>query len=384
MKIRIIGSAHPLRGGGISTFNEVLAGALQAEGHDVEIWSFSLQYPAVLFPGKSQRTDEPAPPGLRIRSVINSVNPLNWLHVGKLLRDDRPDLIIVRFWTPFMGPAFGTILRSVRKNGHSRIIAITDNVVAHEKKAVDLMFTKYFFKPVHGFVTMSGEVMKDLRRLTDKPAVQLFHPLYDNYGEKLERAEALRSLELDPTKRYVMFFGFIRKYKGLDLLLEAMADAAVRETGIHLIVAGEYYGDKELYEGLIAKLGLANRVHLFTDFIPNGELRRYFGAADCVVLPYRTATQSGITQTAYHFERGMVATRVGGLPEFVEDGKTGIICEPEPAAIAKALVRYFEPGIPELESNLKAAKAKYSWPVFIEKLMGFACRDFECRDGVPA
>lgn len=372
MKIRIIGSAHPLRGGGISTFNEVLAGALQEQGHDVEIWSFSLQYPSILFPGKSQRTDEPAPPGLRIRSIINSVNPLNWISVGKKLRDDRPDLIIVRFWTPFMGPAFGTILRSVRKNKHTRILAITDNVVAHEKKAVDLMFTRYFFKPIHGFVTMSGEVMKDLRKLTEKPAAQLFHPLYDNYGEKMNREIALKSLELDPAKRYVMFFGFIRKYKGLDLLLEAIAKPEVSAANIHMIVAGEYYGDKEMYEDLILKLDLQNRVHLFTDFIPNDELRRYFGAADCVVLPYRTATQSGITQTAYHFERGMVATRVGGLPEFVEDGKTGIICEPDPAAIATALVKYFEPGIPDLHENLLAAKARYSWPVFIEKLLAFA------------
>jgi D-inositol-3-phosphate glycosyltransferase len=372
MKIRIIGSAHPLRGGGISTFNERLAGILQEQGHDVAIYSFSLQYPSILFPGKSQRTDEPAPAGLKIHSIINSVNPLNWFSVGRKLRDEKPDLVIVRFWTPFMGPAFGTVLQVARKNRHTRILAITDNVVAHEKKAADLILTKYFFKPVHAFLTMSSEVMRDLRAITQKPAVQLFHPLYDNYGEQMPREEALRSLSLDPAHRYIMFFGFIRKYKGLDLLLEALADPATEAADIHLIVAGEYYGDQELYEGLIRKHRLENRVHLFTGFIPNDEIRRYFGAADCVVLPYRTATQSGITQTAYHFGRGMVATRVGGLPEFVEDGVTGILCEPQPAAIAQALVRYFEPGIPHLEENLTTAKEKYSWPVFTEKLLAFA------------
>jgi len=371
MKIRIIGSAHPLRGGGISTFNERLAGILQEQGHDVAIYSFSLQYPSILFPGKSQRTDEPAPAGLTIHSIIYSVNPLNWLSTGRKLRAEKPDLVIVRFWTPFMGPAFGTILRQVRKNRHSRILAITDNVVAHEKKAADLILTKYFFKPVHAFLTMSSEVMRDLRAITPKPAVQLFHPLYDTYGSQMPRSEALRSLNLDPSHRYVMFFGFIRKYKGLDLLLEALADPKTEAADIHLIVAGEYYGDQDLYEGLIRTHELEKRVHLFTGFIPNNEVRRYFGASDCVVLPYRSATQSGITQTAFHFERGMVATRVGGLPEVVQDGVTGILCEPEPAAIAQALVRFFEPGIPALEEHMKAAKKNYSWPVFTEKMLAF-------------
>ncbi len=373
MKIRIIGSAHPLRGGGISTFNERLAEVLQSEGHDVAIYSFSLQYPAMLFPGKSQKTDEPAPAGIRILSIINSVNPLNWQKVGRQLAAELPDIIIVRFWTPFMGPCFGTILRMVRRNRHTRIIAITDNVVAHEKRAADLALTKYFFGPVHGFLTMSGEVYKDLRRITDKPAKQLFHPLYDNYGEALSRNEALSLLQLPPDNKYALFFGFIRKYKGLDLLLEAMADKRLAVAGIHLIVAGEYYGDKEFYEGLIIKCGIADRVHTFTEFIPNDEVKRYFSGADCVVLPYRSATQSGITQVAYHFERGMVATNVGGLPEFVRDGETGFICEPAPESIADALLEFFTPGgLPHLAQNLAAYRQHYSWTSFSDALIDFA------------
>lgn len=373
MKIRIIGSAHPLRGGGISTFNERLAEELQHAGHDVVIYSFTLQYPAILFPGKSQHTDEPAPPGIRIRSIINSVNPLNWIKVGRRLCAERPDIIIVRFWTPFMGPCFGTILRMVRRNRFTRIIAITDNVVAHEKKAADAVLTKYFFGPIHGFVTMSAEVFRDLRSLTAKPALQLFHPLYDNYGPAIPRGEALAQLGLPDDAKYVLFFGFIRKYKGLDLLLEALADKRLAVAGIRLIIAGEYYGDQDFYEGIIARHQLGDRVHRFTDFIPNEDVKLFFSAADCIALPYRSATQSGITQVAYHFGRGMVATRVGGLPEAVQDGETGILCEPDPASIAEALLAFFTPGgLPNLETHLAEARDRYSWKRFSESILAFA------------
>jgi len=372
MKIRILGSAHPLRGGGISTFNERLAREFQDAGHDVVIYSFSLQYPSLLFPGKSQFTTEPAPLGIRILSVINSVNPANWIKVGKQLKKEEADLIIVRFWTPFMGPAFGTILRIAKRAG-TQILAITDNVVAHEKKPSDLLLTRYFFKSVDRFVTMSSEVMKDLQSLTHKPALQLFHPLYDNYGEGLPRLEALGILGLNPGRKYIMFFGFIRKYKGLDLLLEAMSDPRIRKENIDLIVAGEYYGDREWYEGIISKNQINDRVHLFTDFIPNDKVRIFFSAADCIVLPYRSATQSGITQVAYHFERGMVATRVGALPEAIKDGETGILCDVNPTAIASALLSYFDPSsLPGLQQHLTSEKQQYSWSRFIEALLNFA------------
>ena len=376
MKIRIIGSAHPLRGGGISTFNERLAEVLQQQGHDVAIYSFSLQYPSILFPGKSQHTTEPAPKNLRIFSIINSVDPLSWVRVGRKLKKEKPDLIIVRFWTPFMGPAFGTILRIARKNNRSRILAITDNVVAHEKKISDLILTRYFFKSVDRFVTMSSEVMKDLRSITNKPARQLFHPLYDNYGAAIPRDQALEKLRLDPAKNYALFFGFIRKYKGLDLLLQAMASAQIAGTNIELIVAGEYYGDRDFYEKIITDNKLENRVHLFTDFIPNDEVKIYFSAADCIVLPYRSATQSGITQIAYHFGRGMIATNVGGLPEAVQQGKTGLVCSPDSESIASGLVTFFtKERLPDLERHLSEARKKYSWETFATCLLDFACDD---------
>lgn len=364
MKIAIIGSAHPLRGGGISTFNERMAEVLQAESHDVTIWSFSLQYPSFLFPGKNQFTDEPAPKGLHIKTCINSINPLNWLSVGNQIKKEKPDLVLVRYWLPFMGPAFGTILRRIKSNKHSKIICIADNIIPHEKRPGDKQFTAYFIKPVDGFVTMSREVLKDTQSLTKKPAIFQPHPLYDNFGPALSKEAARRKLNLPPGK-YLLFFGFIRKYKGLDILLEAMADERLKQQDIRLIIAGEYYEGKEACEAIIAQQNLADRVFAFTDFIPNEAVRDYFSAADLVVQPYRSATQSGITQIAYHFEKPMVVTNVGGLPEVVPDGKTGFVTGPEPRAIADAIIRFYEEGIPDLEIHLKEEKKKYSWAEFV-------------------
>ncbi len=371
MKIAIIGPAHPLRGGGISTFNERLATVLQQQGHVVTIYSFSLQYPSFLFPGKSQFTEEPAPEGLKILPLINSIHPFNWLKVGNRIRDDRPDLVVVRYWLPFMGPSLGTILRRVRKNNHSRIVCIADNVIPHEHRPGDKQFTRFFIKPVDAFITMSRDVLRDLQRITDKPALFTPHPVYDNYGEPLDKKEACSKLGLNPADRYLLFFGFIRKYKGLDLLLQAMQDERVKETGVKLIIAGEYYDDPSEYADLLHQV--RERVHLFTDFIPNDEVRNYFSAADLIVQPYRSATQSGITQVAYHFEKPMVVTKVGGLSEVVIDGKTGFVTEPRADAIATAISRFFDrEGIPDLESNLQLQKQEYSWERFTRTLMALA------------
>jgi len=373
MNITIIGSAHPLRGGGISTFNERLAEVLQEQGHNVVIYSFSLQYPSFLFPGKSQFTDEPAPKGLTIRSVINSINPLNWISVGNRLKKEKPDLIIVRFWLPFMGPCFGTILRLVRKNKHTKIVAITDNVIPHEARPGDMAFTKYFLKSADAFVAMSKEVLKDLGTFTNKPSAFSPHPVYDNYGSAVSKADACKRLGIDPEEKYILFFGFIRKYKGLDILLEAMNDERIKSAGIKLIVAGEYYDAKESYQQQIADYGIAGNVHLFTEFIPNDDIRYYFSAADLVVQPYRSATQSGITQVAYHFEKPMVVTNVGGLPEVVPDGKTGFVTNPDATEIATAILKFYEQdSLPQLEQNIATEKQKYSWGTFTGNLFKVA------------
>lgn len=367
-QVVIIGPAHPLRGG-LSTFDHRLCKQFKEEGYDCCIYSFSLQYPSFLFPGTSQYTTEPAPEGIEIYSVINSIHPFNWIQVGNTLKNLKPDLIIVRFWLPFMGPALGTILRRVKKNKHTRVIAITDNVIPHEKRPGDTPFTRYFLKACDGFVTMSEKVMADLRSFeVDKPAKQAAHPLYDNFGEPISKAAARAHLGLKPDEKIALFFGFIRKYKGLDLLLEAMQEIRKDPRNIKLMVAGEYYEDEKEYNELIARLGIGDSLIMRTQFIPDSEVKYYLCAADVVVQPYRNATQSGVTPLAYHFEVPMVVTNVGGLPSLVPHDKVGLVCEPNPAAIATAVKEFFDKGEQYFLPALRMEKQKYSWHTLAETI----------------
>lgn len=360
-KIVIIGPGHPLRGG-LATFNQRLAKQFIDEGHQCSIYSFSLQYPGFLFPGKTQYTDEPAPQNLAIHSVINSVNPFNWIKIGNQLKKERPDTIIVRFWLPFMGPALGTILRKVQKNKHTRIICIADNVIPHEKRPGDKAFTSYFLKSCDAFITMSEKVMSDLRLFEKiKPAQLVSHPLYDNFGAIISKEEARRKLGIDSRESIILFFGFIRKYKGLDLLFEAMADERIKKSGIKLLIAGEFYEDAKQYQEQIDRLGIRSQLLLKTDFIPDSEVKYYLCAADAVIQPYRNATQSGVTPLAYHFEKPMVVTNVGGLPSLVPDRKVGLVVDPTAAAIATGILNFYQLGENYFIPHLRNEKQKYSW-----------------------
>lgn len=360
-QVLIIGPAHPLRGG-LATFNQRLAKEFNDNGDQCSIVSFSLQYPSFLFPGTTQYSSEPAPKGITINTLINSVNPLNWIKVGNKIRKWNPDIIIVRYWLPFMGPALGTILRRVRKNRHTKIICIADNVIPHEHRPGDNAFTKYFLKSCDGFITMSEKVLTDLRKFQPTiPARLIQHPLYDNFGQSISKSEARKQLNLHPDARIILFFGFIRGYKGLDLLIRAMADERIKKEQIQLLIAGEYYEDDKPYKQLISENHLSGSIIERTHFIPDSEVRKYLCAADCVVQPYRNATQSGVTPLAYHFEKPMIVTNVGGLPALVSDGKVGLVCEPQPNAIADAILKYYELGEDYFLPHLREEKKKYSW-----------------------
>jgi glycosyltransferase involved in cell wall biosynthesis len=371
-KVVIIGPAHPLRGG-LATFDHRLAKEFIAMGHDCSIVSFSLQYPSLLFPGKTQYTSETAPEGITIHTLINSVNPLNWISVGNRLRKEKPDLIIVRYWLPFMGPALGTILRRLKKNGHTKVVCIADNVLPHEKRPGDRAFTRYFLKSCDAFITMSEKVMKDLRIFQPgKPALQVSHPLYDNFGEIIPKETARKQLGLDPSDRLVLFFGFIRKYKGLDILLEAMADPRIGAHKIKLIIAGEFYEEAARYYEQIKKLGIADLLILRTDFIQDSEVKYYLSAADLVIQPYRNATQSGVTPLAYHFEKPMIVTNVGGLPALVPDKKVGLVVEPQAASIAEGILAFYQLGENYFIPHLRNEKLKYSWRQLVESIFRLA------------
>lgn len=366
--IIIIGPAHPLRGG-LASFNERLATEFQMQGHKVSIYTFSLQYPGFLFPGTSQLSSEPAPDGLKIHVTINSVNPLNWIMVGNRISKEEPDLILVRYWLPFMGPCLGTILRIVKKNHHTKLVCLADNIIPHEKRFGDIVFTKYFIKPVDAFITMSEKVLADLKLFApSKPVTFVAHPLYDNFGGKVDRSEARERLQIDKDARIILFFGFIRKYKGLDILLDAMK--VLQSSNIKLLVAGEFYEDRKLYDDQIRTLGIENSLILRTAFIPDSEVKYYLCAANVVVQPYRNATQSGVTPLAYHFEIPMIVTNVGGLPAMVPDDKAGLVAEPNAGSLAEKIRVYFEKGEAYFLPSLREEKKKYSWKVMVDAILG--------------
>ncbi len=362
MKIVILGTAHPYRGG-LAAMNERLAQELSGQGHDVVIYNFTLQYPGFLFPGKSQYTDEAAPRGLKIIRKVNSVCPFNWLKVGRELKKMCPDLLIIKYWLPFMGPALGTIARIARRNRHTRVICIADNMIPHEKRPGDRLFTKYFTRGVDGYIAMSHEVYDDIEKLVAHPLRRFTpHPVYDHYGEIISREEALEALHLDPACRYLLFFGFIRDYKGLDWLLQALADDRLRDRQVRLMVAGEFYSDSEPYLKLIREEGLEEKVVLHTDYIPNEQINRYFCAADMVVQPYKTATQSGVTQIGYHFNKAMLVTDVGGLGEIIADRRSGYVVKPEVSAIADAIVDFYDgERQADFEKETMKLKEQFSW-----------------------
>ncbi|MFL5753464.1 MAG: glycosyltransferase [Bacteroidia bacterium] len=371
MKIFIIGPAFPLRGGP-AQFNENLCREFTKAGHDAQIISYSLQYPNFLFPGSSQyETSGKAPEDILIHTRINTVNPFNWISVARFIKKQKPDLLIFRFWLPFFGPSLGTIARLAKSGSRIKVMALTDNVIPHEKRFGDKPFTSYFIRSCDGFITMSHKVFDDLAKFTSNShKVCTPHPMYETYGPKVSSSEARKKLGLNEEDKLVLFFGLIREYKGLDILLEAMADARIKQAGIKLLVAGEFYEKPELYQEIIKKHGMEDRVLLRTHFIPNEEVRYYFCASNLVAQTYRNATNSGVTMVGYYYDKPMLVTNVGGLAEIVPDGRAGYVVPLEIKAISDALLDYFEN---KREATFTQAvveeKKKYEWSTFVEKVV---------------
>jgi len=367
--IVIVGPAHPLRGG-LSTYNERLAEELSIH-NQVTLLTFSLQYPGFLFPGQSQFSTDPKPDALTIDVALNSINPFNWFKVGLKYKKIKPDLIIFRWWMPFFGPCFGTFARLVKSNGHTRVIAITDNIYPHEKRIIDKPFSRYFLPVLDGAVAMSQKVQQDLLNYPSGKSIPCLyhpHPLYDNFGEGCSKELACDRLHLDSNYTYLLFFGFIRHYKGLDILLEAAAKLTDMPK-VKILVAGEFYEDRSTYDQIIEENRLQDKVILRTEFIPNPEVRFYFSACDVVIQPYRSATQSGVSQIAYHFNKPMIVTNVGGLTELVPHGETGLIGEPNPDCMVQQIQEIFKPGTLErMSANMATFKQRFSWPSMVKSL----------------
>ncbi len=370
MKIILVGSAHPLRGG-LASFNERLAHEFQQQGNEVTIETFKLQYPKLLFPGKTQYSSSPAPKDLVINETVNSINPLNWIKIGTKIKKAKPDIVLFKYWLPFMAPCLGTIARIAKQNKHTKVITILDNLIPHEKRIGDQVFTKYFVKPNDAFIAMSESVYNDIALFNNKiPKTISPHPIFDNFGAKRTREESIKKLQLSEDYRYILFFGFIRDYKGLDLLLKAFADNRFRNKKTKLLVAGEFYSDSKPYLDLINELSLSEHIELKTEFIADEEVGYYFGACDIVALPYKTATQSGVTQIGFHFEKPMLVTDVGGLGEIIPHNKIGYVTQPDPQDIADHLIDFFSSDILNtFEQNIIEEKKKYAWECMYQNII---------------
>jgi len=373
-KIVIVGPAHPFRGG-IADTNEAMCRAFIQAGHETELVTFTVQYPSMFFPGKTQFSNDQAPDGMKINRWIHSFNPFNWTGATQKILKLNPDVVIIRYWLPLMAPCLGSIALLLGKK--VKIIGLTDNVIPHEKRMLDKLFTTYFMLGCDAFLALSKSVKKDIESLTDKPSSYFPHPINDQLGELIPKSESRQRLNLDQSGKYLLFFGFIRKYKGLDLLLEAMGDRRLAELNIKLIVAGESYESMDEYHQIIEKHGMKERVVLRNDFIPSEEVAAYFCAADLVTQTYRSATQSGITQMALHFNVPALITKVGGLDEFLIEGKTGLFSTVDPNNIADQIVRFFELDAMQFETSIKEEKKRFSWSAFVDHFNSFYTANFE-------
>ena len=366
-RIAILGTAYPFRGG-IAAFNEQLAKTYLSEGDHVKIFTFTSQYPDFLFPGKTQYSKEPSP-DIEIDRVLNSVNPISWIVCVKRIINYKPDLLIVPFWIPFMAPSLGTVINRIKRNIGIPVISIVHNLLPHEKRIGDKTLSRYFFKNVDGAVSLSKSINKAVIDFTNAKSAYCPHPIYSHYGESVSKEEACSKLELDSTKKHLLFFGLIRKYKGVDMLIEALKIVNEKLSDVELVIAGEFYDDESKYNELINSLNLQSVIKIVSGFIPDSDLKNYFGMADLVVFPYREATQSGVTQVAYHFNKPMLVTKVGGLPDLVAENKAGLHCMPNSESIAEKIIYFFENNLSEkIIPTLVEEKKKFEWSAMVNTI----------------
>jgi glycosyltransferase involved in cell wall biosynthesis len=367
MKIVIVGTAYPLRGG-IAHYNALLYKHLSKK-HDVEIVTFSRQYPGFLFPGKTQEEQGSQENAIPSEQLIDSINPWTWFTAAKAIIRRKPDLLIFKYWLPFFGPCFGTIARLVRRKTGAKVLFICDNIIPHERRIGDRVFTRYAFGVVDSFIVQSGAVEKELNAFLPGAKYALVaHPVYEIFGSSYAKNEARSRLAITD-ERVILFFGYIRRYKGLHVLIDAMP-SILKSTKVKLLVVGEFYDDEQKYRHQIKERGLEKDVVVHSDYVPNNEVGLYFSAADVVVLPYISATQSGIVQIAYQFDKPVIATDVGGLSEVVLDNRTGFIVKPDsPQAVADAVARFYSEGREaEFVRNVQEEKKKYSWENLVQAI----------------
>ena len=365
----LVGPASPYRGG-IAHFMHATFQGLLERGHRVEIVNFKRQYPGLLFPGKTQYEVSPERAAIPSQRIIDSVNPLSWMRAVRYIRSLKPDVVIFKHWMPFFAPAYGFIARRLRACG-IKVLCVVHNALPHERRPGDLAMSKYFFSACDGFIVMSSAVERDLNKLgAVAPKLQVGHPVYDHFGSPVSKQSARSRLHIDPEAPVALFFGFVRRYKGLQVLLESMPAVIQTLPNLKLLVAGECYEDEAQYRDFIAKNDLSDHVSLRFEYIPESDIPDLFSAADIVVQPYASATQSGVAQIAFHYERPLIVTDVGGLAEIVPHEKAGLVVPPQdPIALASSILRFFEDDMgTKLHAGVLKQKALHSWDRLLDAI----------------
>lgn len=361
--IILVGPAYPLRGG-IAQYTDQLYLHL-SKRHPVEVFTYSRLFPQLLFPGKTQFDTSNTILGVPSRQTLDSVWPWSWWRTAAAIAKRQPRAVVVMHQMPFFAPCLGTLLRSIRRQTAARVILLCHNLIPHEKHFFDLPLTRYLIEVPEAFIVLSESVERDLLRLRPNADVaRVPQPIYDFFPSPPEQKEARKQLGLPSDQPVVLFFGLVRAYKGLGILLQAMN----RLPQARLLIAGEFYQPRADYERQIAELGLRERIHVEDRYIPNEDVPRYFAAANVVVLPYLSATQSGVSKLAYHFDKPVIITNVGGLAEEVEEGKTGYVVPPnDPAALAAAIEKVLtEKAHIDFASHVREYKKRYSWERVVE------------------
>ncbi len=371
-RIIIIGTAYPMRGG-IAHFMALLYKTLLEHGHKVKIISFKRQYPSIFFPGKTQQDKSQEIEPLPSEAILDSIGPMSWLKTFLRIYQYQPQLIIFKYWMPFFAPCYAAVSFLTRLFTNAKIMYICDNIVPHESRPEDRLLTRIGLWNVHYFIVMSKIVKEAL--LSYRPQAKYHeapHPVYEYFQDKYTQQQARQEFRLSIDDKVILFFGYVRQYKGLQILLEAMPQV-LKALPVKLLVAGEFYDNKENYTSLIKKLTIEKAVAIFDDYIPNEKVGLFFSAADVVVLPYITATQSGIIQIAYHYNKPVITTRVGGLCEVVEEGKTGFTVPPENSEkLATAIVNFYKANETiHFAENIKSYKQQFSWHRFVSEIESF-------------
>jgi len=367
VKIVLVGPFPPFRGG-ISDLNAALADHL-SKRHEIHAINFTTQYPKVLFPGKTQFKKGDSAQEVDSIRCLSSINPFSWRKTAYKIIDIEPDLVLFRFWLPFFAPAFSGVAKKIRKYSDATIMAICDNIIPHEERLLDTRITKRFFGFIDSFIVLSKKVENELLSFVPEAKYKYSpHPIYSIFNNTLSKEQAKAELKL-ATKKVLLFFGLIREYKGLDILINAMEKIKTELEDYTLLIVGECYENENKYTDLIKKAGITDNVKCHYSFIPDNEVGKYFSATDVVVLPYKTASQSGIVQIAYHFDTPVIVSNVGGLPEIVDEGKTGYCVEPNSNAFAKAIKAFYEnDNISEMNSNISEYKSQFSWDAMVKAI----------------